>query len=193
MPPIIIILLFKVYLNRKFNDDFKFYIPSQADIQAAKIHSERADHKGNRLESRFGHPSLHVELFTPLVHQNMIPLLGSVYKGKISREQLKLQEYGGQKAVGQNVGGIKIAGIEQVSQLNISKKCMSDSNARTTSNTILGCTNEIEAKLTGTPARWPALPCMGPTGLLSWDRIHRSSLLTQCEKALQHRLYMTDT
>lgn len=114
VPPIIILLIFKLYLNRKFNENFKYYVPSQTDIQGAKINSERADHKGNRLESRFGHPSLHVELFTPLVHQNMIPLLGSVYKGKISREQLKLQEYGGQKAVGQSVGGIKIAGIEQV-------------------------------------------------------------------------------
>lgn len=81
----------------------------------AKVHSERADNRGNRLEKRFGHPALHMELFTPMLHAKMMPLLGQVYQGKIGTDQAKLDEYGGQKMEAQVVpGGIKIAGISQV-------------------------------------------------------------------------------
>ena len=82
----------------------------------AQVHSGRADNIGNRLEKRFGHPSMHAELFTPMVHANMTALLPQVFSGKISSTQTKLDEFGGTKMDTQVVaGGIKIAGIEQVS------------------------------------------------------------------------------
>jgi len=82
----------------------------------AEVYSQRADHKGNRLEKRFGHPALHAELFTPMLHKNMMPLLSEVYQGKIGKEKARLDEYGGQQMEAQVVpGGIKIAAIDQVS------------------------------------------------------------------------------
>ncbi|KAK7045521.1 hypothetical protein VNI00_007353 [Paramarasmius palmivorus] len=116
IPPIFFILIFKIYLNRAFVNKFKYYIPTEDEIRLAKVHSERADNKGNRLEKRFGHPALHAELFTPMLHAKMMPLLGEVYKGKVGREkeEAKLGEYGGQKMEAQVVeGGIRIAAIEQ--------------------------------------------------------------------------------
>lgn len=84
----------------------------------AKVHSERADARGNRLEKRFGHPALHADLFTPMLHAKMMPLLSQVYRGKIGRDQAKLDEYGGQKMEAHLVeGGIKIAAIDQVRTL----------------------------------------------------------------------------
>ena len=81
----------------------------------AKVHSERADNNSNRLEKRFGHPALHAELFTPMLHKNMMPLLSQVYQGKIGKDHAKLDEYGGQRMEAQVVpGGIKIAAIDQV-------------------------------------------------------------------------------
>lgn len=120
IPPIIIVLVFKIYTTRVFDSKFRFYIPTEEELQAARVHSERADAKGNRLEKRFGHPALHAELFTPMLHAKMMPLLSQVYQGKIGRDQAKLDEYGGQKMEAQVVGdGIKIAAIDQVSILPV--------------------------------------------------------------------------
>ncbi|KAF7351143.1 DUF221-domain-containing protein [Mycena sanguinolenta] len=113
LPPILIIAGFKVYLDRSFDSAFRYFIPTPEELDAAKIHSERADARANKLENRFGHPALHSSLYTPMLHANMMGLLGQVYQGKISRDQAKLQEYGGQKMEAQVVEGIKIAAIDQ--------------------------------------------------------------------------------
>lgn len=115
IPPIIFVIAFKLYTNRVFLPRFNYYIPTEDELRTAKVHSERADAKGNRLEKRFGHPSLHADLFTPMLHAKMMPLLSQVYSGKIGRQQTKLDEYGGQKMDAQVIeGGIKIAAIDQV-------------------------------------------------------------------------------
>lgn len=55
-----------------------------------------------------------MELFTPMLHAKMMPLLSQVYTGKINNDKTKLDEYGGQKVDAQIVpGGIRIAGISQ--------------------------------------------------------------------------------
>lgn len=108
-------MAFKVYVNRVFLPAFQSYTPTEEDLRLAKVHSERADNRGNRLEKRFGHPALQSELFTPMLHAKMMPLLSQVYQGKIGRDEAKLNEYGGQKLEAQVVpGGIKIASISQV-------------------------------------------------------------------------------
>ena len=116
MPPILIIFAFKIYCARKFNPAFNYYIPSEDELRAAHVHSQRADHAGNRLGKRFGHPALTQELFTPMVHAHMTHLLPQVYSGKISNVQTKVEDMGGQKMDATLVaGGIRIAGIEEVS------------------------------------------------------------------------------
>lgn len=114
VPPILIIIAFKIYINRTYLPAFYFFNPSDEEIRQAKVHSERSDTQGNRLEKRFGHPALHTELFTPMLHAKMMPLLSQVYQGKINRDHAKLDEYGGQRMDAQIVpGGIKIAAIDQ--------------------------------------------------------------------------------
>lgn len=115
IPPILLILIFKMYCNRAFNSQFSFYIPNEQELRAAIVHSKRADAAGNRLEKRFGHPALTSELFTPMLHANQMELLPQVFSGKIGSTKTKLDEYGGTKMDASIVaGGIKIAGIEQV-------------------------------------------------------------------------------
>ncbi|KAJ7828540.1 hypothetical protein B0H14DRAFT_3088215 [Mycena olivaceomarginata] len=104
--------MFSIYIDRSFDSAFRYYIPTPEELDAAKIHSERADARANKLEKRFGHPALHADLFTPMLHANMMGLLSQVYQGKISREHAKLGEYGGQKMDAQVVQGIKIAAID---------------------------------------------------------------------------------
>lgn len=91
-------------------------MPTEDELRQAKVHSSRADATGHRLERRFGHPALHADLFTPMLHAKMMPLLRDVYKGRIGSNKARLDEYGGRKMDAQVIeGGIKFAGIEQVS------------------------------------------------------------------------------
>lgn len=114
VPPVLFVVVFKIWLDRTFYDKFMYYIPSESELRQAKIHSSRADDSRNRLEKRFGHPALHAELFTPMLHAKMMPLLADVYKGKIGSDKARLEEYGGQKMDAQVIeGGLRIAGIEQ--------------------------------------------------------------------------------
>lgn len=113
LPPIILVLVFKAFIDRRFLNEFKYHIPSQNELAQAKVHSQRSDENRNRLEKRFGHPALNSELFTPMVHANMAHLLPQVYSGKVGTDKTRLGEYGGQKVEAQVVQGIKIAAIDQ--------------------------------------------------------------------------------
>ncbi|OCB91034.1 DUF221-domain-containing protein [Sanghuangporus baumii] len=114
MPPILMIAAFKVYIDRTFLPKFNWYIPSEEELRLAKIHSERGDVRGGRLEKRFGHPALHAELFTPMLHAKMMPLLPEVYHGRIGNESVALDDFGGQKVETSVLpGGIKIAAVHQ--------------------------------------------------------------------------------
>jgi calcium permeable stress-gated cation channel len=105
-----------MYINRTFDRAFRYYIPTEDELRVAKVHSERADVRSNKLERRFGHPALHAELFTPMLHAKMMPLLREVYRGKIDETSAKMDEYGGEKMRAQVVpGGIMIAAVDQVS------------------------------------------------------------------------------
>ncbi|KAH9855932.1 DUF221-domain-containing protein [Lenzites betulinus] len=114
IPPMFFILAFKIYIRRAFQPAFRYYMPTEEELRDAQVHSRRGDTVGNRLEKRFGHPSLHNELFTPMVHANMTHLLPQVYHGKIQNVQTKLDEMGGQSTDAHVVaGGIKIAAVEE--------------------------------------------------------------------------------
>ncbi|KZV71503.1 hypothetical protein PENSPDRAFT_405634 [Peniophora sp. CONT] len=115
IPPFIMVILFKMYINKVFHHRFRYYTPTEDELRAAKIHSERADIKGNRLEKRFGHPALYAELFTPMLHANMMLLLAEVYRGKIARpRKSKLGEYGGKELNAQVMpGGLRVVAVSQ--------------------------------------------------------------------------------
>lgn len=115
IPPILIVAIYKFYINRTYLPAFNYYNPTEEELRLAKVHSERADASGNRLEKRFGHPALHAELFTPMVFKEMVPLLSQVYSGKLNTEKTRMNEYGGQQMEAKVLpGGIRIAAIDQV-------------------------------------------------------------------------------
>ncbi|KAJ7106052.1 hypothetical protein C8R43DRAFT_1243881 [Mycena crocata] len=110
LPPILMLVIFKIYMNRKFNANFHYYLPNEQELAAAHVHSTRADAVKHKLQNRFGHPSLHEELFTPMVHAEQMQLLRQVYGGKIEEET----EEG--KVRNRNVevlDGLRIAAIPQ--------------------------------------------------------------------------------
>lgn len=121
LPPMVIVILFKLIFLRTFTEQFRYWKPTTEEAAASKLHSERADHKNNRLVARFGHPALHSELFTPMVHAKMMHLLSQVYQGRMNTETKGLAEYSGQKMETQIApGGLRIAGITEVSSCSLS-------------------------------------------------------------------------
>ncbi|KDR75702.1 hypothetical protein GALMADRAFT_68331 [Galerina marginata CBS 339.88] len=84
IPPLPVMLFFKHYLNRRFANDFQYYIPKYEELSRSIVHSEELDIGENKLEQRYGHPALQVELLTPMIHSRVIPLLRRIYKGKTS-------------------------------------------------------------------------------------------------------------
>jgi hypothetical protein len=110
IPPILMIIIFKIYMNRKFNKNFYYYLPNEEELRTAQVHSTRSDTVKQKLQLRFGHPSLHAELFTPMVHADQMHLLRQVYAGKIEEtEEGKTKD-----ANVQVLGGLRIAAIQQV-------------------------------------------------------------------------------
>lgn len=118
LPPLIALFVFKMYIKKAFADEYYLYRPTPEEIANARIHSEQADTKAQRLEKRFGHPALHMELFTPMVHAKHAHLLAEVYHGRLESSETRMNEFGGAKMETTVApGGIKIAGIEQVTFL----------------------------------------------------------------------------
>ncbi len=89
VPAVLIVFLYKLYINRAYLQPFRYFTPRQEDLATIAQYSANTDAKSNKLERRFGHPALHTELFTPMLHQKMIPLLREVYKGRIDENEEK--------------------------------------------------------------------------------------------------------
>ena len=50
LPPILLTLLFKLYLSRTFVKQFRHFVPDKSELSNALVHSAGADHRGNKLE-----------------------------------------------------------------------------------------------------------------------------------------------
>ncbi|GAA5992952.1 hypothetical protein JCM5350_003057 [Sporobolomyces pararoseus] len=106
-PPAICVLIFKYVLDRKFDNRFRWYIPTEQEM--AEVHLHHADARKHRLQKRFGHPSLHEPLFTPMLHKKVQHLLPTIYNGRIGQGQANLEG----KSVEQNtIGGLTFAMME---------------------------------------------------------------------------------
>lgn len=81
-PPLAFTLLFKHYLKQRFSNDFEYYLPRHEEITRAMLYSDQADMAERKLETRYDHPVLDANLFTPLVHAKDMPVLHRLLKGK---------------------------------------------------------------------------------------------------------------
>lgn len=110
LPPILIVVIFKIYCRIAFDRQFDWYIPDAAEIAQLKTHTGDASH--HRLARRFGHPSLHQKLFTPLVHAKVKHLLPQVYSGRLDEHD----SYGdspSKSGVLAGPGGLQIKAVEE--------------------------------------------------------------------------------
>jgi hypothetical protein len=82
-----VMLGFKWYCRRTFDDDILYY--SRATLNDAEAlgpaPGKGIKRAGDRLKSRFGHPALYRPLLTPMVHKRAAQLLKSIYRGRLSQ------------------------------------------------------------------------------------------------------------
>lgn len=82
-----LLLAFKLYCKRAFDNDLKYYTrgAKKGDIEAAQ-NSEHKTKKNDRVGVRFGHPVLYKPLITPMVHAKSQHLLKAIYSGRTEHE-----------------------------------------------------------------------------------------------------------
>lgn len=85
-----VMLGFKWYCRRTFDDDMVYY--NRATLNDAEAlapggpgAAKGIKRAGDRLKSRFGHPALYRPLLTPMVHKRAAQLLKSIYRGRLSQ------------------------------------------------------------------------------------------------------------
>ncbi|WWC92437.1 uncharacterized protein L201_007395 [Kwoniella dendrophila CBS 6074] len=80
VPPLIIILGFKIYISRTLESRFRYYEPTQQELEQERINAineKRTKH--SEMEKRFLHPALqHDKLFTVMVHKKQEALAREV-------------------------------------------------------------------------------------------------------------------
>jgi len=85
IPPFVIVLLSKVYIERTFDRSFRYYVPKESETRDA----EKSPQPDEKIESRdsltdhFGHPALHGAIRMPLLYPNMMSLLREIYTGRL--------------------------------------------------------------------------------------------------------------
>ncbi|WWD20826.1 hypothetical protein CI109_105303 [Kwoniella shandongensis] len=79
-PPVLIVIGFKIYLSRTFEQQFRYYEPSPQEFEQEKVNSmseKRTRH--SEMEKRFLHPALqHDKLYTVMVHKSQETLAREV-------------------------------------------------------------------------------------------------------------------
>ncbi|KAL7792107.1 hypothetical protein V8C37DRAFT_128999 [Trichoderma ceciliae] len=81
----ILLILFKFYCGKAFDDKIRYYQTTGAGKQSGPGAMQKESRlRSEKLASRFGHPALYKPLITPMVHQKAQNLLPSVYSGRLT-------------------------------------------------------------------------------------------------------------
>ncbi|KAL2177099.1 uncharacterized protein P884DRAFT_24195 [Thermothelomyces heterothallicus CBS 202.75] len=81
-----LMLAFKFYCSRAFDDKMHYYATRYSPQQRAEsgFDVKEQSSRNDRLAARFGHPALYKPLITPMVHAKAQHLLASIYQGRLS-------------------------------------------------------------------------------------------------------------
>jgi len=88
VPLPVLLVAFKVYCTRAFDDEIHFYQKGQAIRDSEIVAGEEGmkKRKGDRVAVRFGHPVLFKPLITPMVASKSQHMLKQIYTGRTSME-----------------------------------------------------------------------------------------------------------
>jgi hypothetical protein len=80
-----LLLAFKWYCRRTFDEDMMYYVHSAMHDQERLAGHDKVK-RSDRLASKFGHPALYRPLMTPMVHAKAKHVLGQVYRGRLNSD-----------------------------------------------------------------------------------------------------------
>jgi hypothetical protein len=75
---------FKMYCSRTFDDKIRYYSTRHTSKNPEAAQAKENQLRSEKLASRFGNPALYKPLITPMVHQKAQNLLPSLYKGRLT-------------------------------------------------------------------------------------------------------------
>ncbi|TWU71777.1 hypothetical protein ED733_003091 [Metarhizium rileyi] len=78
------LVAFKMYCSRTFDDKMRYYTTKYSAQNPENGLQSDPRSRSDKLASRFGHPALYKPLITPMVHQKAQNLLPSVYRGRLT-------------------------------------------------------------------------------------------------------------
>jgi len=79
-----LVIGFKIYCRKAFDDKIQFYATRAVRSSNAEAGVKDQSLKNDRLAARFGHPALYKPLITPMVHAKAQNVLASVYRGRLT-------------------------------------------------------------------------------------------------------------
>lgn len=81
----VLLIFFKIYCGKAYDDRMRYYKTRGAIRQEGPNAAQKENNLRNeKLASRFGHPALYKPLITPMVHQKAQNLLPSIYSGRLT-------------------------------------------------------------------------------------------------------------
>jgi calcium permeable stress-gated cation channel len=80
----ILMLAFKFYCHKAFDNKIRFYSTRNVSKHPEATLQKEDRQRSERLASRFGHPALYKKLITPMVSQKAQNLLPSIYTGRLT-------------------------------------------------------------------------------------------------------------
>lgn len=91
VPLPILLLGFKWYCMRTFDNDMQYYVRSGMLDQEGLVVNQTK--KMDRIATKFGHPALYKPLITPMVHSKAQQVLGQVYRGRLNSDSHRSVAY----------------------------------------------------------------------------------------------------
>lgn len=85
---IILIVAFKVYCVRTFDDQNDFFTKAELKDPERLGVAGKKTHRVDRVTTKFGHPALYAKLIVPMVHAKSQHLLRDIYRGRLRPESL---------------------------------------------------------------------------------------------------------
>lgn len=87
MAPLPFLMLgFKIYCSKTFDDQCKYYTKATLKDQEHLAGPGKQNRHNDRLGARFSHPALHKALITPMVHAKAQDILSQVYRGRLESD-----------------------------------------------------------------------------------------------------------
>ena len=82
-PLLVLMIGFKIYCSRTFDDQNDFYTKAMIKDPESMANPGKKSRRNDRVASKFGHPALYAKLMTPMVHAKAQHAMNQIYRGRM--------------------------------------------------------------------------------------------------------------